>query len=190
MAALVPLNLDYVSMGCTSPNHIICHSKTMSKGLFVVPEILNEPVLSYAPGSAERKALQNAYDELFASPIDAPMFIGGKEVRTGKTKPLVCPHDHQHNLGSYHVGTAEHVTQAIDAALAAKKNWEAISWESRAAVFLKVRRQISVAGIGLIFALGRRSACRPLPLEVERGHNDWAVQECLPGRNRLVVRAD
>jgi 1-pyrroline-5-carboxylate dehydrogenase len=110
----------------------------MSKGFFVVPEIVNETVLSYAPGSAERKSLQKAYDELFASSIDAPMYIGGKEVRTGKTKPLVCPHDHKHHLGQYHVGTAEHVTQAIDAALAAKPQWESLSWEHRAAIFLKV----------------------------------------------------
>eukprot|EP00047_Mylnosiga_fluctuans_P001873 m.222271 g.222271 ORF g.222271 m.222271 type:complete len:567 (+) comp10733_c0_seq1:1218-2918(+) len=121
--------------------HPTCHVKKLqrmsSKGIFTVPPVTNEPVLSYAPGSPERKALQEAYDALFANPIDAPMVIGGKEVRTGKTKPLVCPHDHKHNIGVYHVGGAEHVTQAIDAGLAAKKNWEALSWENRAAIFLK-----------------------------------------------------
>ena len=110
----------------------------MANAVFLVPELQNEPVLSYAPGSAERKGLQEAYDALWATPVDAPMVIGGKEVRTGKTKPLQSPHDHQHPLGQYHVGGAEHVTQAIEAALAAKPAWESLPWEQRASVFLKV----------------------------------------------------
>lgn len=108
-----------------------------SNGMFVGPRVVNERVLSYAPGSAERKELQTVYDQLFATPIDAPMFIGGKEVRTGKTSRLVCPHDHKHDLGHFHVGAREHVVQAIDSALVARKTWSTTSWEHRAAVFLK-----------------------------------------------------
>lgn len=131
----------------------------MSKGAFNVPELVNEPVLSYAPGSAERKALQQAYDDLFKTPIDAPMFIGGKEVRTGKTKPLVCPHDHQHNLGQYHVGGAEHVTHAIEAGLAAKKLWELLPWEQRAAIFLKVCRSMHVCFLRATAVWRQRLQC-------------------------------
>ena len=150
-----------------------------SKGFFAVPEIVNEPVLSYAPGSAERKALQKAYDELFQNPVDAPMFIGGKEVRTGKTKPLVCPHDHKHNLGQYHVGTAEHVTQAIDAALSAKTKWEALDWEHRASIFLKV---IFFHLFGDSWSIaGRGFDGWTLPLENQRRHYDWPIEECVPG---------
>lgn len=147
----------------------------MSKGFFVVPEIVNETVLSYAPGSSERKALQEAYDTLFSSTIDAPMVIGGKEVRTGKTKPLVCPHDHKHPLGQYHVGGAEHVKMAIDAALAAKARWEALDWEHRASIFLKA------CCLAYRSRTGRRPHGRPVPLEDQRGHHDWPVQERVPG---------
>jgi 1-pyrroline-5-carboxylate dehydrogenase len=69
--------------------------------------------------------------------VDVPMYIGGKEVRSNDKVKLSPPHDHQHVLGYFHKSNKEHVTQAIDAALAAKANWENISWENRAAIFLK-----------------------------------------------------
>ncbi len=106
-------------------------------GFFKIPAPINEPVLSYAPGSNERKALKAALAEGRSKQIDAPMYIGGKEVRTGNTLPLTSPHDHQHQLGVFHKGTAEHVKMAIDAALAAKPQWENMPWEQRAAIFLK-----------------------------------------------------
>lgn len=114
-------------------------SSNASNAFFTVPPSVNEPVLSYAPGSSERQAVQATYDELFSKPVDVPMYIGGKEVRTGNTARIICPHDHKHDLGHYHVGTENHVRQAIDAALVAKPKWEALSWEHRAAIFLKVR---------------------------------------------------
>ncbi|MBI3234501.1 MAG: L-glutamate gamma-semialdehyde dehydrogenase [Bacteroidetes bacterium] len=106
-------------------------------GFFKIPTPINEPVLSYAPGSAERKALKAALTEARSKQLDVPMYIGGKEIRTGNTAPLNPPHDHKHQLGVFHKGTAEHVQQAIDAALAAKEQWENMPWEERAAIFLK-----------------------------------------------------
>lgn len=109
----------------------------MLKGFFNVPTPHNEPVKSYAPGSAERKELQAKLKELRAQEIDVPMYIGSEEVRTGKKKALSPPHDHQHVLGYFHEGDASHVEQAINAALGAKYAWEHMEWEQRAAIFLK-----------------------------------------------------
>ncbi len=106
-------------------------------GFFNVPVPVNEPVLNYAPGSAERKALKEALALAKATKVDVPMYIGGNEVRSGKTAEMRPPHEHQHVLGTYHVSDASHVSQAIEAALAAKPRWEAMSWEQRAAIFLK-----------------------------------------------------
>lgn len=109
----------------------------MQKAFFKVPTPQNEPILSYAPGSPERAAAKEALQELSEQVIDIPMNIGGKEVRTDNKLPISPPHDHKHVIGHFSRGTAEHVTQAIDAAQAAKPAWEAMSWEHRAAIFLK-----------------------------------------------------
>lgn len=106
-------------------------------GFFKVPTPVNEPVLNYAPGSKERKDLKDALAEARSKVIDVPMFIGGQEVRSEKTMDMRPPHDHQHLLGKFHVSDASHVTDAINAALAAKPKWEALTWEQRAAIFLK-----------------------------------------------------
>ncbi|MFA6086455.1 L-glutamate gamma-semialdehyde dehydrogenase [Mucilaginibacter sp.] len=109
----------------------------MLKGFFNVPEPVNEPVLNYGPRSLERASLKAALQEGRAQQIDIPMYIGGKEVRTGTLRELRPPHDHQHLLATYHWGDKTHVTAAIDAALAAKADWENLPWEQRAAIFLK-----------------------------------------------------
>lgn len=109
----------------------------MAKGSFIIPLAINEPILDYAPGSPERKNVQDTYDKMWNEIIDIPMVINGKRVSTGKTDRVVPPHDHQHNVGSYHLGEADHVHKAIEASLGAKEAWEAMPWESRAAIFLK-----------------------------------------------------
>ncbi len=109
----------------------------MATGFFNVPVPKNEPVLNYAPGSPEKLALKAALKEARSQQVDIPMFIGSEEVRTGVKKPLSPPHDHQHILGYYHEGDASDVEQAINAALGAKEAWANMSWEQRAAIFLK-----------------------------------------------------
>lgn len=109
----------------------------MLKGFFNVPTPHNEAVKSYAPGSPERRELQEKLKELRAQQVDVPMYIGSEEVRTGKKRPMSPPHDHQHILGYFHEGDATHVEQAINAALGAKYAWESMEWEQRAAIFLK-----------------------------------------------------
>lgn len=115
----------------------------MLKGFFNVPVPANEPVYSYAPGTKERELLKQAIAKARAQEVDIPMYIGSKEVRTDKKVKLSPPHDHQHVLGYYSQGTKEHVKEAIDAALAAKKDWENLPWEQRAAIFLKAAELIS-----------------------------------------------
>ncbi len=115
----------------------------MPKGFFNVPVAHNEPVKNYAPGSAERKELKNMLTELRKVQLDIPMYIGGKEVRGNNKMPLSPPHDHKHLLAHYHKSDKSHVKQAIDAALAAKPQWEKLSWEHRASIFLKAAELIA-----------------------------------------------
>ncbi|GAB4455592.1 MAG: L-glutamate gamma-semialdehyde dehydrogenase [Bacteroidia bacterium] len=109
----------------------------MNNGFFQPPIPQNEPVKQYAPNTPERQLLQDAIKEWRSKEVDIPMYIGGKEVRSGKKVRIAPPHDHQHTLGYFHKSSKEHIQQAIDAALAAKPQWEALSWEQRASIFLK-----------------------------------------------------
>jgi 1-pyrroline-5-carboxylate dehydrogenase len=115
----------------------------MTNAFFSPPPAVNEPVLSYAPGSVERAALLLALKEAKAKVLDIPMYIGGQEIRTGVKNALQPPHEHQHVLGHYHVGTSEHVKLAINAALAAKNKWSEMAFEARAAIFLKAASLIA-----------------------------------------------
>jgi 1-pyrroline-5-carboxylate dehydrogenase len=103
----------------------------------------NEPVLTYAPGSPERKRVKEVLAELKGTQADIPMYIGGEEVRTGNKVALHPPHERKHTLGHFHMGDEQHIRKAIDVALAAKEAWAAMSWESRAAIFLKAADLIS-----------------------------------------------
>ena len=109
----------------------------MQYGDFYYPAPVNEPVLNYAPGSAEKINLKKVLKELKSELVDVPMYIGNEEVRTQNKVSMRPPHEHQHVLGNFHKGDASHVTKAIEAALAAKDKWANMSWENRANIFLK-----------------------------------------------------
>ena len=115
----------------------------MSLGTFNYPAPHNEPVLSYAPGTRERETLINALQELKSTEHDIPMYIGSKEVRTGKKAPLRPPHETSHVLGYFHKGDETHAREAIDAALKARAAWASLPWEDRAAIFLKAADLLS-----------------------------------------------
>ncbi len=109
----------------------------MNTGYFNYPLPVNEPVLQYAPGSPEKKRLKEVLAELKSTTIDVPMYIGGKEVRTGNILTMHPPHEKAHLLGTFHEGDGSHVEQAIEAALKARSAWAEMSWENRAGIFLK-----------------------------------------------------
>ncbi|HWQ07584.1 MAG TPA: L-glutamate gamma-semialdehyde dehydrogenase [Holophaga sp.] len=115
----------------------------MTNGLFQVPDSYNEPIHSYAPGTRERALLKQELERQFAQEVEVPLIIGGKEIRTGKLSRMVCPHDHQHVLGHYHEAGETEVRMAIEAALKAKKAWENLPWEERAAIFHRVAQLLS-----------------------------------------------
>ena len=109
----------------------------MARGFFNVPTAVNEPVKGYAPGSPERAEVLATYKEMYNGNIDVPMHINGEEVRTGNTKNITPPHDHQHVVGQYHTADKSHVDAAISTALAAREAWSSVSWMERASIFLK-----------------------------------------------------
>jgi 1-pyrroline-5-carboxylate dehydrogenase len=109
----------------------------MPKGIYSVPVPHNEPIKNYATGSPERIELKNMLGFLRSREIDVPMYIGGVEVRSANKVRIAPPHDHKHTLGYFHKSGKEHITQAIDAALAARAKWQNLSWEHRASIFLK-----------------------------------------------------
>ena len=115
----------------------------MGKGFFNVPVAVNEPVKSYAPGSPERKAVAEAYKSLFNSKVEVPLYINGKDIKTGNTRTMSPPHDHQHIVGEYHVAEKKHVEDAISTALEARKAWSQLTWEQRAGIFLKAAELIA-----------------------------------------------
>jgi 1-pyrroline-5-carboxylate dehydrogenase len=115
----------------------------MGKGFFHVPVAINEDVLSYAPGSSEREELQAMLANLRSQQIEVPMYIGSEEVHTADKRPMNPPHDHKHLLGTYSYGTKAHVSQAIEAALEARKSWSQLPWEQRASVFLKAAELVA-----------------------------------------------
>ena len=109
----------------------------MFNGFFRIREPKNEPVLSYAPGSAERTELKTRLQEMLDNPIEVPTLIGGERVHTGDLVEIRCPHDHSRVLGTYHRANAEHAHQAIAAANEAKREWSEMPWDNRATVLLK-----------------------------------------------------
>ena len=106
-------------------------------GLFSPPLPENEPVKSYAPGTPERQELRLRLQQMQSEQIEAPLVIGGEEVRTNETFETVMPHDRDHVLATVHKGDARHVEQAIKAAAEAWEDWHRAPWEDRAAVFLR-----------------------------------------------------
>ena len=109
----------------------------MTLGAFHPPVPHNEAVRDYAPHSPERDSLKSRLKSMASEVVDVPLIIGGEEIRTGDTQDMVMPHDHGHVLGQFHRAGAKEIQQAIDASEAARKDWIALPWEERAAVFLR-----------------------------------------------------
>ncbi len=106
-------------------------------GVRRVPDPVNEPTRTYAPGSPERAELKARLASMAAEKIEIPLVIGGREIRTGHIEKAVMPHNHRHVLAEYHMAGPEHIEQAIAAAAAARREWASWPWEDRAAVLLR-----------------------------------------------------
>ena len=115
----------------------------MSIGFFKVPTPINEPVKSYLPGSSERKEVLDTYKKMIQEKIEIPMYINGKDVKSDETNSVSPPHDHKNIVAKYYLANESHVNQAISTALDAKESWENMSWENRAAIFLRAAELIA-----------------------------------------------
>jgi hypothetical protein len=139
----------------------------MKFGDFTYPIPVNEPVLNYAPGSPEKKRLKQVLAELKAQQIDVPMYIGNKEVRTNNKVPMHPPHEVKHTLGHFNAGEEKHVQQAIEAALAAKRQLGKYNLAKPSQYIFK----------------SSRFNCHQIQAVHERYHHAWAKQKCLSSRN-------
>ena len=108
-----------------------------------IPKPVNEPILNFNPGSAERASLQAKLKELSAKEIEIPLLIGGKEVRTGDTGTCVMPHNHGHVLARFHQAGPKEVAQAISAAKDSWADWSRTPLNERAQVFLKMAKLLA-----------------------------------------------
>ena len=115
----------------------------MLKGFFNIPKAVNEPVKSYSPNSPEKISVLKAYQTMWNSKIDVPLYIGSEEIFTGNTRNMSAPHDHQHVVGTYHLAEKSHVEKAISNALESRTKWASMAWEQRAAIFLKAAELIA-----------------------------------------------
>ena len=106
-------------------------------GTIRVPAPVNEPILSYAPGTSERTELKSALRSIAGQEADIPVIIGGEEIRTGRTHVIRAPHDHGLRLGVWHAAGAEEARRAIESTVEASREWASWRWEDRVAVFLK-----------------------------------------------------
>ena len=97
----------------------------MTFGTFNPPTPVNEPVKGFLPGSPEKASIKASLDAFANQQVDIPVIIGGEEIRTGNTVPVVMPHDHQHSLGQAHLAGPQEIALAMDAATKAKlAQWE------------------------------------------------------------------
>lgn len=115
----------------------------MANAFFDVKEPDNEPVYSYAPGSPERKKLQEELKRLRSEQIEIPAIIGGKEIKTDNQVDVVIPHEHDHKLGSAHLCGEKEVNMAIESGLEAREKWAKMPWQDRVAIFKKAADLLS-----------------------------------------------
>jgi len=110
-----------------------------------VPNPINEPIRSYAPGTAERQALKQKLAAMTGDKIEIPLVIGGKEVRTGDTGTQVMPHRHGQVIATWHKAGPKEVEQAVKAAIEARREWASWNFEDRASVFLRAAELLAAA---------------------------------------------
>ncbi|MBS4023206.1 MAG: L-glutamate gamma-semialdehyde dehydrogenase [Dethiobacter sp.] len=111
--------------------------------VFAFARPTNEPVFSYAAGSEEKRQIKDKLVEFRSKVIEIPLLVGGKEIRTGNMGEIRIPHNHRHVIARYHKAGKKEVDMAIAAAMEAKKRWEKMQWDRRAAIFKKAAALIA-----------------------------------------------
>src|SRR5574344_1560676 len=106
----------------------------MNNSNFIFREPKNEPIYAYAPGSPERKLLQEELERQYNQTIEIPIIIGGK---------VTMPTEHGHVLATYHKVGEKEVKMAIEAAMSAKKQWENMPWIERCSLMMRVAELLS-----------------------------------------------
>ena len=101
----------------------------------LIPDLINEPVRAYEPGSPHRDSLKKKLASMASERVEIPCVIGGREIRTGQKRTVVMPHAHREVLADFHMAGVSELNLAVEAALKAKPAWEALPWQDRAAVF-------------------------------------------------------
>ncbi len=109
----------------------------MHDAIVSVPDPVNEPVLSYAPGSRERAQLKAALASIEKQVVEIPCVVGGERILTGKIREVTMPHRHKHVVARFHAATEDVAQRAIQASLEARREWSAMRWEARAAILLR-----------------------------------------------------
>ena len=115
----------------------------MNNSFFEIPVPINEPIKDYKADSIERKELIKTLNYMKKNPVDIPMYIGNKKIKTQNKIKISAPHNHKLHLGTFSEGDASHVKMAIESAISAKKKWASMSWQSRASIFLKAAELIA-----------------------------------------------
>src|SRR6478672_8970993 len=114
----------------------------MNDAIVNVPEPINEPLLGYAPGSAEKARLKQALAAIEKEVVEIPCVVGGERVFTGKIREVRMPHRHRHVIARFHAATEDVAERAIRAAVAAQREWADMRWEARAAVLLRAAEML------------------------------------------------
>ena len=109
----------------------------------MIYEAKNEPVLSYLKGSKERLNVESAYNEMFNSKVDIPLYIGSERILTNERKNILPPHDHKNIVGTYSLANKTHVEEAIKNILQVKESWSTMHWKKRCDIFLKAANLVS-----------------------------------------------
>lgn len=115
----------------------------MNNAIYNFPLPANEPVLEYKKDSPERKQLEDELKRQLQNPVEIPLIIGGKEMRTAQTGQVRMPHNHSQLLATYYKASEKEVQLAIDAALDAHRIWSNLSWTVRASILLKAAELIA-----------------------------------------------
>ncbi|CAI9731036.1 delta-1-pyrroline-5-carboxylate dehydrogenase, mitochondrial-like [Octopus vulgaris] len=104
---------------------------------------VNEPILSYLPGSDERIRLEAALEKHQNQQVDIPLVVGDEEIRTKDVHYQVAPFDHQKKLAKYYYANSDIIKKAIDVSQKARHDWARVPFEEKSKIFLKAADLIS-----------------------------------------------